>query len=151
MNIKKIPNLFKDAILAAEESPDKERQVGAALYCPVVDDIIMKGCNRFVEHAPTHKLPTSGDEKHDFIVHAEQALLSKCAKRGISTNNCILFITLSPCATCARLLYYSGIREVYFLEDYKDLEKQIENMKDLNIKLYRYNNFNKMELCPAIL
>lgn len=56
-----------------------------------------------------------------YVIHAEQNALMFCAKTGIPTNNTTMYITLSPCATCAKLLVQAGIKKVVFLEYWKDL------------------------------
>lgn len=56
-----------------------------------------------------------------YVIHAEQNALMFCAKNGIPTNNTTMYITLSPCATCAKLLVQAGIKKVVFLEYWKDL------------------------------
>ena len=57
-----------------------------------------------------------------YVIHAEQNALMFCAKNGIPTNNTTMYITLSPCATCAKLLVQAGIKRVVFLEYWKDLD-----------------------------
>ena len=56
----------------------------------------------------------------EFTLHAEQNIITFCAKNGIPTNNTQLFVILSPCKTCAKLLVQAGIKEVYYLEEYRD-------------------------------
>lgn len=56
-----------------------------------------------------------------YVIHAEQNALMFCAKNGIPTDGTTMYITLSPCATCAKLLVQAGIKRVVFLEYYKDL------------------------------
>lgn len=56
-----------------------------------------------------------------YVIHAEQNALMFCAKNGIPTDGTTMYITLSPCATCAKLLVQAGIKRVIFLEYYKDL------------------------------
>lgn len=56
-----------------------------------------------------------------YVIHAEQNVLIFCAKNGIPTKDTTMYITLSPCATCAKLLVQAGITRVVFLEYYKDL------------------------------
>ena len=56
-----------------------------------------------------------------FTVHAEQNVISYCAKNGIATDDATMYITLSPCSTCAKLIVQAGIKKVVFLEYYKDL------------------------------
>ena len=56
-----------------------------------------------------------------YVIHAEQNALMWCTKNGIPTDGTTMYITLSPCATCAKLLVQAGIKRVVFLEYYKDL------------------------------
>jgi len=57
---------------------------------------------------------------NEFTLHAEQNIITYCAKNGISTNNTILYVTLSPCKTCAKLIIQSGIKRVVYKEMYRD-------------------------------
>ena len=57
-----------------------------------------------------------------YVIHAEQNALMFCAKNGIPTDGTTMYITLSPCATCAKLLVQAGIKRVVFLEYWKDLD-----------------------------
>jgi dCMP deaminase len=58
----------------------------------------------------------------DSTLHAEENLICYAAKHGISVNNTIIFITTSPCLPCARKLVQSGIKEVYYNEEYRNLD-----------------------------
>ena len=55
-----------------------------------------------------------------FTVHAEQNVISYCAKNGIATDGATMYITLSPCSLCAKLIAQSGIKRVVYLDNYKD-------------------------------
>ena len=55
-------------------------------------------------------------------LHAEQAIISFCAKNGIPLNGSDLYCTLSPCNACAKLIVNSGINNVFFLEKYTGLD-----------------------------
>lgn len=68
------------------------------------------------------------------VLHAEQNIISFCARNGISTNGTILFVTLSPCTTCAKLIAQSGIKEVYFTELYRD-SSGVEFLESLDVKI----------------
>ena len=72
------------------------------------------------------------NETNEFTVHAEQNIISYCAKNGIATKGTSLFITLSPCKNCAKLIAQSGIKYVYYKEAYKDLSG-IEFLLDCGI------------------
>lgn len=56
----------------------------------------------------------------DFTLHAEQNILTFCNREGILTKDTSIYITLSPCKICAKLLASAGITKVFYLEKYKD-------------------------------
>ena len=51
-------------------------------------------------------------------VHAEMAAIISAAMSGISTKNCVLFVTTFPCHYCARHIVNAGITEVQYIEAY---------------------------------
>lgn len=53
-------------------------------------------------------------------VHAEANLIAFCAKNGISTDECELWVTMTPCVKCAELIIQAGIQRVVCLEAYRD-------------------------------
>lgn len=54
------------------------------------------------------------------VLHAESNAIAKLAKSSNSGQGADMFITHSPCLDCAKLIYQSGIRRVYFGENYRD-------------------------------
>lgn len=57
-----------------------------------------------------------------YVLHAEANAILKVAK---STNNCkgaTLYLTLSPCKDCSKLILQAGITKVVFQHAYKDEE-----------------------------
>ena len=54
------------------------------------------------------------------VLHAESNVITKLAKSTISSVGAVIFVTLSPCVECAKLIIQSGISEVYFEDKYKD-------------------------------
>lgn len=53
-------------------------------------------------------------------IHAEVNTIAYAAKEGISTNDTHLYVTLSPCISCAKLLINAGVKKVFYLEKYRD-------------------------------
>lgn len=53
-------------------------------------------------------------------IHAEANLISYSAKNGIALKDTILYVTHSPCLKCAELIIQSGIKEVYYGEEFRD-------------------------------
>jgi deoxycytidylate deaminase len=56
----------------------------------------------------------------DFVLHAEQNVITYAAKRGIATDGCTLYITHSPCKECAKLIVQAGIVRVVYSNLYRD-------------------------------
>lgn len=52
--------------------------------------------------------------------HAEANALAFAARQGISTDDCTLYVTYSPCASCARLIIAAGISRVVVRYIYRD-------------------------------
>ena len=54
------------------------------------------------------------------VLHAETNAIAKLAKSNESGLGADIFITHAPCLDCAKLIYQSGIRAVYYSKDYRD-------------------------------
>lgn len=54
------------------------------------------------------------------VIHAEMNCIQKLAKSHESGNDSIMFITHSPCISCAKAIHGSGITEVYYKNIYRD-------------------------------
>ena len=52
-------------------------------------------------------------------VHAEQNAIGYAARNGIDTEGCIIYCTMSPCISCAKLVVAAGIKEFYYLTEYR--------------------------------
>lgn len=105
---------------AAEESYAVRRKVGA---CIVNDDnIISYGWNGMPANMPN----ICEDEIDGVLVtkpecrHAEFNAIAKLAKKNGGAANSTMYVTLSPCTTCANLINASGITRVVFSELYRD-------------------------------
>lgn len=55
-------------------------------------------------------------------VHAEANAIAFAARHGISTLDATIYVMLSPCVDCARLIINAGIKSVIFREPYRDLQ-----------------------------
>ena len=93
------------------------KQVGALLVKNGV--IISDGYNGTPSGFPNTCENEIG-ETHWYVLHAEANAILKVAK---STNNALgstLYITLSPCKDCCKLILQSGITRMVYLNAYKD-------------------------------
>lgn len=121
------------ASAVAKRSHDAETKVGAVLISNETGALKTTGCNGFVRDADDSVLPNLRPHKYPVMVHAEENLIANCAKHGISTDDCMIVLTMSPCVRCMRLLYQAGIKQVVVKEKYRDFE-DIKKMEDLKIK-----------------
>jgi len=54
------------------------------------------------------------------VLHAEANAISKVAASTQNSEGATLYVTLSPCKECSKLIYQAGIKKVVFYEAYKD-------------------------------
>ena len=108
----------KIVTVTSERSPCDRLQVG----CILVKDnrIISQGYNGYLPGCPHESVVR--DDHEQATVHAEQNALMDCAKRGVSCMGCTAYITHYPCIICARLLLCGGIKEIKYLNDYRNDE-----------------------------
>ena len=55
-----------------------------------------------------------------YVLHAEANAIAKVSSSTQSTNGATLYITLSPCKECSKLIFQSGIKRVVYNKKYKD-------------------------------
>lgn len=124
MNYDKL--MIETAINVSNYSTCTRVKVGAVLALD--DRIIASGYNGTAKGLEHCNDIFTGNEKdfsaihHDFStkneIHAEQNLISFCAKNGIKTDGATIYITHSPCIHCAKLIIASGIKRVVYNELY---------------------------------
>ncbi len=57
-----------------------------------------------------------------YVLHAEANAILKVARSTQSCQDATLYITMSPCRDCSKLIHQSGIKRVVYQQDYKDTE-----------------------------
>ncbi len=116
---------FKNIVqCTSERSPCSRLKVG----CILVKDnrIISQGYNGFISGHPHNSVIINGHEIA--TIHAEQNAIIDCAKRGVNCENSIAYITHFPCVNCLKFLVQAGIKEVYYINDYKNDVEVIEQL-----------------------
>jgi len=56
------------------------------------------------------------------VLHAETNAIAKFAKSTESGDGAVLFVTHSPCLDCAKLIFQSGIRSVFYRNSYRSID-----------------------------
>ncbi|MHC5354447.1 deoxycytidylate deaminase [Myroides sp. LJL115] len=59
---------------------------------------------------------------HWYVLHAEANAILKVASSTQSCTDATLYITMSPCKECSKLIHQAGITRVVYIEAYKDTE-----------------------------
>ena len=95
----------------------KRRQVGAIIVRDRM--IISDGYNGTPSGFENHCEDDEGYTKW-YVLHAEANAISKVASSTQSCEGATLYITLSPCRECSKLIHQSGIRRVVYQVAYKD-------------------------------
>jgi len=57
-----------------------------------------------------------------WVLHAEANAITKLARSNQSSEDSTLYITMSPCLECSKLIVQSGIKRIVFCELYRNLE-----------------------------
>ena len=55
-----------------------------------------------------------------YVLHAEANAITKVASSPASAKGATLYITLSPCKECSKLIHQVGIKKVIYMNEYKD-------------------------------
>jgi len=76
------------------------------------------------------------------VVHAEANAILFASRNGIKTDGCSLYVTLSPCIECSKMLIQAGIKEVIYDIEYR-ISAGIDFLKENGIKVHKYNEKNK--------
>ena len=95
----------------------KRKQVGAI----IVKDrmIISDGYNGTPSGFENYCEDEEGYTKW-YVLHAEANAILKVAASTQSCKEATLYITLSPCQQCSKLIHQAGIKRVVYAEAYKD-------------------------------
>jgi len=135
VDILRIQTLDKEAL----KSPDWWRQISAGLWTD--DGVSVVAHNT---HMPNEyetyifgdpRLNVDAGQKGVYCsLHAERAIISLCAKEGISTRGASLYVTTFPCEDCAREISFAGFSKVFFKEGYSVLNA-LEVLKSRGVQI----------------
>ena len=122
---------LKMAKVWSENSQCNRNKVG----CIVVKDrtIISDGFNGTPFGFPNICEDDEGNTMK-WVLHAEANAITKLSKNTVSSDGATMYITLSPCYDCAKLIIQSGIKRIVFSEFYRNIESlDILKMADIEV------------------
>ena len=82
--------------------------------------IISDGFNGTPKGFPNDCEDAAGDT-YWYVLHAEANAILKVAKSTQSIDGANLYVTVSPCKECSKLIIQSGIKRVFYSEEYRDV------------------------------
>ena len=123
---------FEIAKVVAKRSKDPRTKVGAVLVKN--GRVIGIGYNGEPKDFK-YKFNWNSKEKYDYVIHAELNAIANACSIGANVSGADIYLTLSPCKECIKLLIQNEIQNVYFLDKYKDFEttKKIANYSNINL------------------
>lgn len=76
-------------------------------------------------------------------IHAEENAILYAAKNNTQIEGSTLYVTLSPCLACARVIFTTGIRKVIYLKSYAeykgiDTDEGVEFLRRFNVEVVQY-------------
>lgn len=131
------------AKLWSENSHAVRHKVGAIL---VKDNMIISdgyngtpsGFDNCCEYEVRSLRPEDGEVVELFtkpeVLHAEANAITKVAKSTQSSEGSTLYVTMSPCIECAKLVIQAGIKKVYYDEIYRNTDG-LDLLKKAGIEL----------------
>lgn len=130
----KYDKLYMDfAKAAASQSHCPRTQVGCAVV--LESGVVCPGFNGHASGGPNDWpfSPTGNPE----VVHAELNALGKCLEEGLSAKGSSVYVTLSPCLECAKLLVRARVSRVVYLVEYRDTSG-LEYLTKYKVEVTKY-------------
>ncbi len=101
----------------AQLSYCKRKQVGALV---VKDRMIISDGYNGTPSGSENQCEDCQGETHWYVLHAEANAILKLASSTQSAKGATLYITLSPCRECSKLVLQAGIARVVYIDAYSD-------------------------------
>lgn len=132
------------AKLVATQSYCDRAKVGCVIIDETTKNIIAFGYNGTVSGEPN--VCEVNDKTLPTVLHAETNALSKLTKSTQSSQNAILFCTLSPCLECSKIIVQCGISQVFYLDTYNNPNSELAlNFLSKHLKVWNYQKYLEHE------
>ena len=119
-NIEKRPSWNEYFTLVAQLISKRSSCERLHVGCVIVDNnrIISTGYNGHIKGAEHTSIVVDGHEQ--MTIHAETNAITDAASRGIKLYGSTAYVTHYPCINCAKQFIAAGIKEIYYMNDYKN-------------------------------
>jgi dCMP deaminase len=94
---------------------------------------------------PETGCPRDSKGSCSLALHAEQNAILYAARNGVSMEGATLYVTLSPCISCARVIYTTGIKKVFYNDSYADFKKLktdegVDFLRRFGVEVIKFEN-----------
>ena len=98
---------------------------------------------------PETGCPRDSKGSCSLALHAEQNAILYASKNNVAIEGCTLYVTLSPCLACARVIYTLGIRKVIFLSSYAEFkglpsDEGVDFLRKFGVEVFQYRTEKEM-------
>ena len=101
------------------------------------------GTHNCDEEWPVTGCPRDSKNSCSLALHAEENAILYAVKNGASLEGSTLYLTLSPCLPCARIIYSSGIKKVFYLNSYAEYkglssDEGVDFLNKFGVEAYKF-------------
>ncbi|MDI9875991.1 MULTISPECIES: deoxycytidylate deaminase [Bacteroidota] len=102
------------------------------------------GTHNCDEEFPEHGCARDSKGSCSLALHAEQNAILFAAKNGSQVDGATLYVTLSPCIACARIIFSMKISKVVFLDSYAQYkglvaDEGVEFLRKFGVEVIQYD------------
>jgi dCMP deaminase len=101
------------------------------------------GTHNCDEEFPENGCPRDSKGSCSLALHAEQNAILYAAKNGGNVEGTTLYVTLSPCIACARIIYSMKIKKVIYLKSYAQYkglasDEGVDFLRKFGVEVYQF-------------
>lgn len=101
------------------------------------------GTHNCDEEWPEAGCPRDSKGSCSLALHAEQNAILYASKNGVNMHGSTLYVTLSPCIACARVIYTMGIKKVFYKDSYANFkglksDEGVDFLRKFGVEVIRY-------------
>ena len=103
------------------------------------------GTHNCDEEWPEAGCPRDSKGSCSLALHAEQNAILYASKNGVNMHGSTLYVTLSPCIACARVIYTMGIKKVFYKDSYANFkglksDEGVDFLRKFGVEVVHYVN-----------
>ena len=118
----------------AKLSHCKKKQVGALI---VKNGMIISDGYNGTPSGFDNCCEDTNQKTYWYVLHAEANAILKTAKSNHNCSGATLYLTMSPCKDCSKLILQSGIIRVVYLQEYKDISG-VKFLKEAGVNILKF-------------